>query len=189
VGRCLVVASGVPLVRSCSVWYTRRLMPSRFPFTSFPAGWFRVASSADLKPGEVRPLHYFGRDLVIFRGQDGAAHVLDAHCAHLGAHLGLGGRVEGNNLVCPFHHWTYDGGGACVAVPYATKLPDAHVPCWPVREVNGHVMVWKSIDGEPPSWEFPEMPEFRASDWTPFHPGKSWRIRTHIQELGENGMD
>ena len=58
----------------------------RYPFPAYPNGWFRVAYSADLAVGDLRALHYFGRDLVLFRGEDGRAHVLDAHCAHLGAH-------------------------------------------------------------------------------------------------------
>ena len=66
---------------------------------------------SEIKPGAVRPLKVFGRDLVLFRTTDGAATVLDAHCAHLGAHLGVGGRVEGNTIVCPFHAWAYDGSG------------------------------------------------------------------------------
>ena len=35
--------------------------------------------------------------------------VMDAHCPHLGAHLAVGGRVEGECLRCPFHGWKFDG--------------------------------------------------------------------------------
>ena len=42
----------------------------RFPFP-VPNGWFAVAESADVAPGGVRALYYFGRDLVVFRGEDG----------------------------------------------------------------------------------------------------------------------
>jgi hypothetical protein len=42
----------------------------RFPFP-IPNGWFIVAASADIGPGDVTSLHYFGRDLVLFRGEDG----------------------------------------------------------------------------------------------------------------------
>ena len=43
----------------------------------------------DLDPGEVRALHYFDRDLVLYRAADGTPHVMDAHCPHLGAHLAV----------------------------------------------------------------------------------------------------
>ena len=49
-----------------------------------PTGWFQVAWSADLEVGDVKPLHYFGAELVAFRDLDGAIRVLDAHCQHIG---------------------------------------------------------------------------------------------------------
>ncbi len=51
---------------------------SGFPYTPFPNGWFRVVDSDELQPGTVRALEYFGKRLVVFRGEDGIAHVLDA---------------------------------------------------------------------------------------------------------------
>ena len=74
----------------------------RFPYYSaFPFGWYRAAYSEDVGPGELRPVRYLNRDLVVWRGEDGAAHVMDAYCPHLGAHLGYGGRVQGCEIVCP----------------------------------------------------------------------------------------
>ena len=35
------------------------------------SGWFAVALSKDIKPGEIKRLHYFGRELVLFRGDSG----------------------------------------------------------------------------------------------------------------------
>jgi phenylpropionate dioxygenase-like ring-hydroxylating dioxygenase large terminal subunit len=61
---------------------------SRFPFTPYPEGWFVVSFSEDLRPGELRPIHVFGRQLVLFRTASGQAVVSDAFCPHLGAHLG-----------------------------------------------------------------------------------------------------
>src|ERR1700737_3567486 len=82
----------------------------RFPFP-IPNGWFIVAASADIGPGDVTPLHYFDRDLVLFRGEDGAPYLVDAYCPHLGAHLGVGGRVEEGCIRCPVHGWRVCGGG------------------------------------------------------------------------------
>ena len=98
-------------------------MASRFPFTSFPIGWFRVAKSSDIPAGKVQTLHYFGRELVAFRTEDGKASVFDAHCPHVGAHLGHGGTVIGSTLQCPFHGWRFSGDGSCAAIPYSDKIP------------------------------------------------------------------
>lgn len=58
-----------------------------------PRGWYGVLASHELASGTIRSLHYFGRDLVAFRGDDGRATILDAFCPHYGAHLGIGGRI------------------------------------------------------------------------------------------------
>jgi 3-ketosteroid 9alpha-monooxygenase subunit A len=93
------------------------------PLPPYPNGWFRVADSRDVVRGAARPLRYFGQELVAFRGDDGTARVLGAHCPHLGAHLGHGGHVEGGALRCPFHRWLWDGDGRCADVPYASRPP------------------------------------------------------------------
>ena len=83
----------------------------RFDIPPFPNGWFQVAFSDELSTGDVLPLQYFGRHLVLFRGEDGGARALDAFCPHLGAHLGYGGKVEDNCIRCPFHAWRWNGSG------------------------------------------------------------------------------
>lgn len=164
-------------------------MTNRFPFPRYPDGWFQVAYSDELKPGQVVPLHYFGRELVLFRTEDGSPHVLDAYCPHMGAHLGYGGKVVGGCVRCPFHSWEFDGRGNCTSIPYAQKIPPkATLRSWPVCEKNGLVMIWFHAAGGPPSWEVPDVPEYNASDWTPYEK-RRWKIRTHNQEMAENAVD
>src|SRR5438552_2906374 len=98
-------------------------MAYRFPFTPFPSGWYVIARSDDLPAGGVVPLHYFGRDLVLFRTESGAACLFDAYCPHLGAHLGYGGTVCGESIRCPFHGWRFDRAGQCVEISHARKIP------------------------------------------------------------------
>ena len=164
-------------------------MPSRFPFTPFPRGWYRLADSRELGR-VVLNVRAFDQELVLARGTDGVARVFDAHCPHLGAHLGHGGKVVGNLLECPFHGWRFDGEGQCVAVPLGGKIPArANLRAWPVCEVNGVVMVWFDADGAEPDWVVPKLPEWSLPDWTAFRAAKRWTIRTHPQELIENGID
>lgn len=66
-----------------------------------PFGWFAMCYSDELAVVAVQPLHYFERELAVWRGADGVARVLDAYCPHLGAHLGYGGKVDGNDLQGP----------------------------------------------------------------------------------------
>jgi cholesterol 7-desaturase len=81
-------------------------------------GWFWLIDSCKLLAGKVEFIQHCGRDVVVFRGYDEQAYVLNAYCAHIGANLGVGGRVRNVNCIeCPFHGWIYDGKtGVCVFV-------------------------------------------------------------------------
>lgn len=160
----------------------------RFPFP-IPDGWFQLAWSSELAKGGVLPVRAFGKDLVLFRTEAGEARVLDAYCPHLGAHLGVGGKVEGDAIRCPFHAWAFDGSGVCVSVPYASRIPaKAAIRAWPVREKNRMVFVWHHGNGAAPEWELPDVPEATSADWTELETHR-WDIATHNQEIGENAVD
>lgn len=161
---------------------------SRYPFPAVPDGWFGVGASAALAPGDVKPLRCLGRDLVLFRGEDGGARVFDAHCPHLGAHLGVGGRVCGDGLVCPFHGWRFDGEGAVVEVPRLDrKLPTVRARAWPTCERNGRVFVWHHASDGAPGFDVIGYREDESA-WTPWIE-HSYRVRVHVQDLTENILD
>ena len=58
---------------------TGPIATTRSPFP-VPYGWFTMAYSEQLKIGDVVPLEYFDRHLVLWRDNDGEAHVNDAFC-------------------------------------------------------------------------------------------------------------
>jgi len=162
--------------------------PGRFPFTPYPRGWFAVAWGPDLGPGDVRAVRALGQDLVVFRGMSGSVAVLDAHCPHLGAHLGFGGQVEGDWLRCPFHAWAFDGDGRCRDVPGQPQPAAASCGTWPTREVNGMILAWHDPQHGEPEWEVEPVEE---AGWSPFVLDAScqWLVRTHVQEIVENSVD
>jgi len=151
----------------------------------FPRGWYVVGSVGDVAAGEVKTVHYFGQDIVLFRTEEGVLSALDRTCPHLGAHLG-GGRVEGNCLRCPFHDWGFAADGRCVDIPYAPKIPPkAAVRTWPLREKNGLIFVHYCPKGEAPTWEIPDID---LEGWTPNRVVR-WELRSHPQEVAENTVD
>ena len=161
----------------------------RFPF-GIPDGWFPVAYSDELVAGDVRRIHAFDRELVAFRTDDARVAVLDAYCPHLGAHLGVGGRVVGRTLRCPFHGWCFDASGDCVEVPGGSGIPaGAEARAWPVVERNGLIFVWHHAEGHAPDFEIPSFPEWNAPDWTTHYQRRVWRIRTQPQEVVETSVD
>jgi nitrite reductase/ring-hydroxylating ferredoxin subunit len=168
-----------------------RTVGDRFPFP-IPNGWFVVATSDDLPVGQARAVHYFGRDLVLYRTESGEPRLTDAYCPHLGAHLAVGGKVEGECLRCPFHGWLFDGAtGRCTEIPYRPGEripPKAQVRPYPTIERGGAIWAWHHLTGGDPFYELPIVPELDDPAWTPpllaeFH------ISTSCQEMAENNHD
>lgn len=158
-----------------------------------PFGWFALEYSRELAPGDIKPLHYFDRELVLFRTESGEARLLDAYCPHLGAHLGHGGEVKGEYIACPFHGWQFDGDGVCREVPYASAIPPRArdtqtLGTYPVVERNAMIWAWYHPDNTPPSFEVETIPEIGSGDWTDIDV-YDWEINTIVQETGENGAD
>lgn len=151
-----------------------------------PNSWYAVAFSDELRPGGVLARIVAERALVVFRTHTGEACAMDAYCPHLGAHLGIGGQVEGESLRCPFHGFRFDTTGVCVATGYGTKPPPtARARVWPLREVNGVVFVYYDSQGAAPPWEPPTLD---TAAWTPLlH--TSFDIHDHPQETVENSVD
>ncbi len=156
---------------------------------TLPNGWFAVGWTHELGEGEVKRLRCFGRDLVLFRSRSGQPFLLDAYCPHLGAHLGVGGRVMGESIRCPFHGWRFDGTGQCVEIPHCSSIPpNAKLRGWDVDERNGMIFAWHHAEEKPPDWEVPTITEIGDPDWT--EPRRvDIEVPIHIQELAENNCD
>jgi 3-ketosteroid 9alpha-monooxygenase subunit A len=153
---------------------------------TFAKGWYLICWSDDLQPETVMPLRYFGRDYVVFRGEDGAATLLTAHCPHLGAHLGFGGHVVGNEIVCPFHAWRFDSSGRCTNVPYAKRIPPrAAVDAYPVQEHSGMVLAYFGPTGSEADYEVPRIEEMDDPAWTSLQRSHI-EIATQPREVIEN---
>jgi 3-ketosteroid 9alpha-monooxygenase subunit A len=154
--------------------------------TKFARGWYHISWSTDLEPGGVMPLRFFGNNYVLYRGDDGKATLLDAHCPHLGAHLGYGGRVEGNDIVCPFHAWRFASSGRCNDVPYASRIPPrAAVRAYPVQEHSSMILAYFGPEGSEPDYEVPVIEELDDPAWTPLERAHI-EIATQPREVIEN---
>lgn len=155
-----------------------------------PFGWFQVGFPSDVSPGDVMALQYFGRHLVLWRDEHGDAHLNDAHCPHLGAHIGFGGSVAGDSVACPFHGWRFGADGSNTHIPYSGRTNrSCNLRPYPVIERNGLLMAWFHPDGVDPMWEIPDVPEFadRDSYTEPVH--RDFHVSAPWQEMAENGAD
>lgn len=167
-------------------------MLQRFPMP-IPYGWFFVSYSDELAVGDVKPVHYFGRDLVIFRNEQGEVGLLDAYCPHLGAHMGHGGKVDGDKLRCPFHSWGFRPDGFCADIPYARVMPpitkrEPIARPYPIVEKNGVVWAWYHPAGVAPMFDVIEHAPFTEAGWAkPVR--RFWSFASNPQEIAENGVD
>jgi 3-Ketosteroid 9alpha-hydroxylase C-terminal domain len=114
---------------------------------SFGRGWYCIAESNEVSADAMKPVSYFGQQLIVYRDAD----------------------------VCPFHKWRFDAAsGKCVSIPY-TKIipPQAKLTLYPVREMGGMVLMWWHPKGAAPDFEpfdsshvtAPEASWLRAGDY------------------------
>ncbi|GGA35814.1 Rieske 2Fe-2S domain-containing protein [Dyella nitratireducens] len=122
----------------------------------YPNGWFAVCLSSSLKPGRLRTVAFMGNELLVYRTRSGRVRVIEPHCPHLGAHFGYGGKVDGENLVCPFHGLVFGPNGVCIGAGRSRTPPRAKLDEWLVQERAGAVLVWRHNKGKAPDWEVPD---------------------------------
>lgn len=141
--------------------------------------WYRVCGSRDLPPGRVLRWDLPGRSFVLFRGrEDGQAHALAAHCAHMGTHLGHG-TVVGDSLRCPLHHWEWGGDGACrTAAGIRQRV-------FPVAEQYGSIFLF---NGPVPRYPAPELAS-AAEEEIRMLAGEPVRLRCPWPAVASNGFD
>jgi len=165
------------------------------PLSMTPTGWFQVAWSDEVPIGEVRRMRYFGEDLIAWRGQSGAVTIMDAYCAHLGAHLGYGGTVVEDTIQCPFHGWQWNDAGRNVCIPYEDR-PNIgkKIRTYPVVERNEAIYLWHDTQHRDPYFAIPDI--FTAwndgKDATSYHSSSRMldpALELHPQYVMENGVD
>jgi phenylpropionate dioxygenase-like ring-hydroxylating dioxygenase large terminal subunit len=124
-------------------------------------GWYWAIRSSALKRGQAKPFNFFGRELVLYRTEDGRVVALDAYCPHMGAHLAEG-KVEQDTIRCLFHYWKYDAQGRCLEIPcqeHCSFVPQ--IPSWPVAEGYGLVWLWA---GREATRKLPFVPELENQE-------------------------
>ena len=155
----------------------------------FPDGWYRVAASGEIKPGEVKHVQCAGEQITLFRSRtDGGIAAVDAFCPHQGANLGHG-RVSGDRLECPFHGWQLDGHGRVRVHSCAKDLPAVHRH-WKAIDYYGMVMIYRSArQGVQPPYRLPPQPKIDDGQLVYRGQYDAGEIEMHIIEFAENSVD
>lgn len=117
--------------------------------------WYPVCLVRDLVAGSPIGRNMLGTRVVAYRDAAGQPVVQSAWCPHLGADLSVGRIVDGR-LRCAYHHWSFDGAGACVHIPTGDKVPPAaRIFTYPAAEAWG--LIW-AFNGEQPDHDLPRIP-------------------------------
>jgi nitrite reductase/ring-hydroxylating ferredoxin subunit len=164
-------------------------LPPRWHPLPVPNGWYAILGSDEVDRGAIVSIGAVDRDLVVFRDEHGVAHVVDAYCAHMGAHLG-GGVVVDATIRCPYHGWRYAGDGRCVDIPYCdTRIPGrARVRSYPVDEKDGFIYFWYHAGDAPADYEVPSVGEVVDPGWTDPQVFR-FELVAALQEMAENNVD
>ena len=162
---------------------------NRISLFPFPEGWYSVDDRRSIVKKKLIQKQWLGQDIVVWCDDEGTICVAQSVCPHLGSSLGpaAGGRVHDGHLVCPFHGFTYNVAGNCVATPYAAPPASARLNVFETREILGLVFAWWGIDGRPPQWSLPEEPS-AGSEWSCLEL-RTLRFPGHPQETTENAVD
>ena len=105
-----------------------------------------------------------GRELVIARLADRSWAALDDRCAHRSTRLSVG-TVDGCELRCAYHGWTFANDGSCTSIP---SLPDGPIPtsarvgAYDVVERYG--LIWVRLERPPDGIAEAAIPHSSAFD-------------------------
>jgi len=112
-----------------------------------PNRWYPIASSSDLPLRHVFHGQLWGRELAVWRADDGFVNVWENRCLHRGVRLSIG-LNEGRELRCIYHGWRYANRTAgCTYIPAHPADAPARTICNNTyRSVEAHGLVWSALD-------------------------------------------
>ncbi len=119
-------------------------------------GWHPVATIDDVAPRHVFRGQLSGRELAIWRADDGYVNVWENRCLHRGVRLSIGCN-DGAELVCRYHGWRYANRTAgCTYIPaHPADSPARTITSTTYPAVERYGLVWTTVDpdaaDEPPT--------------------------------------
>lgn len=107
--------------------------------------WLPVALGRDIEPGAATGTSLNGVSIALWRDARGTLHAWSDRCPHRGMRLSFG-FVREDRLVCLYHGWQFDGGGACRHVPAHPRMePPASVRPTRYRTFERGGIAWVSL--------------------------------------------
>ncbi|MEB3370631.1 Rieske 2Fe-2S domain-containing protein [Saccharopolyspora mangrovi] len=168
-----------------------RTIDAGAPPQRFARGWHCLGPVEEFQDGKPHAVHAFGTKLVVFADSQGALHVLDGHCRHMGGDL-TQGEIKGDSVACPFHDWRWGGNGRCTSIPYAKRVPGrARTRSWLTLEENKQLFVYHDPQGNPPPPEvtIPQIDEVFTDEWSNWTWDRVQIDNSNCREIIDNVVD
>jgi phenylpropionate dioxygenase-like ring-hydroxylating dioxygenase large terminal subunit len=154
---------------------------------NYPLNCWYVAATSDEVGRSLLARQALGRRLLLFRTADGQPAALDDRCPHRAAPLSMG-TLDGDEVVCRYHGFTYTADGQCVRVPSQRNVPyGARVRSYPVAERPPFVWVWPGNPALSRGAEPPDLPPLREPGWAVL--GGSLEMAVNYMLLHDNALD
>jgi nitrite reductase (NADH) small subunit len=96
--------------------------------------FIKAIAASEIAPGQAKEVSVAGHPVAIVNVA-GTFYALSNTCIHRGGPLGQG-FVEGQNVTCPWHAWTFD-----VTTGANVMNPELKVPCYLTKVEEGMVLV------------------------------------------------
>lgn len=134
--------------------------------TLFAGHWHPIAASDDLPFRHVFHGQLLGRELAVWRADDGNVNVWENRCLHRGVRLSIG-LNEGAELKCQYHGWRYANRSAgCTYIPaHPADAPARRITNRTYPMIERHGLVWTAL-GDASSFDG-VLPE---GEWAPLRP-------------------
>ena len=147
-----------------------------YPFKSshhvYPRNAWYVAAFANEVGRTPFERTILGERVVFYRTEAGAPVAVDGRCAHRRFPLSAGS-LAGDEIVCKYHGWRYDGSGACTTIPSQDRVPPGcKIRSYPVVQIWNWVWIWT---GDPALADASKIPD-HANALKVTHP--AWKAVT-----------
>ena len=121
-----------------------------------------VAAAADLVPRHVARSRLLGRELAIWRADDGFINIWEDRCIHRGMRLSAGIN-DGAELVCQYHGWRYSNrNGNCTYIPaHPGEAPASTLRVASFACAERYGLVWS---GSPSAAGPPSIPALEGTE-------------------------
>jgi vanillate O-demethylase monooxygenase subunit len=148
--------------------------------------WYVAAFAADVGR-QLLARTILGRDLVMFRTEDGKAAILEDRCPHRAVPLSLGTLI-GDTVRCTYHGMQIAADGSCSRIPCQDMIPSkARAATFPVVERDKLIWVWMGDAALADPATVPDFHWFDSPDWTAcsgYH-----HVAANYQLLNDNLLD